>query len=246
MSYYTGNKTGGIPGAFPQKWWEGSILFSTMIQYWSLTGDDSNNAAVSQGMYWQRGEKDDYMPSNYSSFLGNDDQLFWGLAAMTAAELDFPEKSSMPTWVTLAQNVFNDMVVRWDTSTCGGGLRWQIYPYQSGYTMKNAISNGAFFELSARLGRYTNNKTYADWAEKIWDWSTKVSLVSEKTWRVADSTNSENSCANTGDIEWSYNYDAYMTGTAYMYNLVNFLKSSPVSLGQTRELQKRNKDFGSY
>ena len=43
MSYYTGNQTGEIPGNFNSSWWEGGILFDTMIQYWYFTGDASNN-----------------------------------------------------------------------------------------------------------------------------------------------------------------------------------------------------------
>ncbi|KAJ5811873.1 endo mannanase GH76 family [Penicillium riverlandense] len=101
---YTGNQTGQIPGYIRGGWWEGGALFQTMIQYWYFTGDTSNNAAVSQSMYWQRGSGDDFMPANWSSFLTNSDQMAWGLAAMTAAELGYPQESSMPSWVSLAED----------------------------------------------------------------------------------------------------------------------------------------------
>jgi hypothetical protein len=68
MSYYHGNESGQIPGAFPTKWWEGSALFMAMLQYQYFTGDQTYNSEVSLGLQWQAGDGD-YMPSNYSSYL---------------------------------------------------------------------------------------------------------------------------------------------------------------------------------
>ncbi|KAJ5353374.1 Six-hairpin glycosidase [Penicillium brevicompactum] len=221
MGWYAGNETGQIPGAFPTKWWEGSALFLALLQYWQFTGDDQYNAELSQGMQWQSGDDGNYMPTNYSSYLGNDDQMFWGLAAIMAAEMKFPDVEGGFSWLSLAQGVFNTQTARWDTTKCGGGLRWQLFPYQDGYTMKNSISNGGLFQLSARLARYTNDDKYTKWAEKIWDWSTSSVLVNNKTWNVADSTNMDNNCADAGNYQWSYNYGTYLMGAAYMYNFTS-------------------------
>lgn len=150
--------------------------------------------------------------------------MFWGLAAMTAAELKFPDASSVGdgySWLSLAQGVYNYQVKEWDTSTCDGGLRWQIWTYESGYDMKNSISNGGLFQLAARLARYTNSATYAAWAEKIWDWCVSSPLLSNSTWNVADSTETTNDCATQGNDQWSYNYGTFMMGAAYMYNYVS-------------------------
>ena len=67
--------------------------------------------------------------------------MFWGLAAMTAAELAYPEASTGYSWLSLAQGVFNTQIARWDTTACGGGMRWQIWSWEAGYTLKNSISN---------------------------------------------------------------------------------------------------------
>lgn len=95
---------------------------------------------------------------------GNDDQAFWGFACMSAAEKNYPAPSGEYSWIQLTENLWNTQVYRWDTSSCGGGLRWQIFPSNKGYDYKNSISNGAFFQLSARLARFTGNQTYLDWA----------------------------------------------------------------------------------
>ncbi|KAF9882792.1 hypothetical protein FE257_005160 [Aspergillus nanangensis] len=220
MSQYHGNESGQIPGKLPDTWWEGGAMFMTLIQYWFWTGDTSYNEVTTQGMLWQKGEND-YFPSNYSNYLGNDDQVFWGLAAMTAAELNFPEQDGQPSWLSLAQGVFNTQVPRWDTSSCNGGLRWQIWPYQAGYTTKNSVSNGGLFQLSARLGRYTTNHTYTEWAEKIWDWTATTTLLSTKNWNIADTTTTQANCKDQGNLQWTYNYGMYLSGAAYMYNLTN-------------------------
>ena len=146
--------------------------------------------------------------------------MFWGLAAMTAAEFGFPDRSTGFSWLSLAQGVFNTQIKRWDTSSCGGGLRWQIWPYQSGYTMKNSISNGGLFQLSARLARYTGDAIYLQWANKIWDWSVSSPLLSNTTWNVADSAVVGDNCATQGNAQWTYNYGTYLMGAAYMYNYV--------------------------
>ncbi|RDW70693.1 glycoside hydrolase family 76 protein [Aspergillus mulundensis] len=220
MSEYHGNEPGQVPGLIPDSWWEGGVMFMTLIQYWYWTGDTTYNDITREGMLHQQGQND-FFPNNYSHFLGNDDQMFWGLAAMTAAELNFPEEEGQPSWVSLAQGVFNTQIPRWDETACGGGMRWQIWPFEGGYTMKNAISNGGLFQLAARLGRYTDNETYASWAEKLWDWSITTPLLKSDDWTIADSTTMEHDCKDHGDQQWTYNYGAYIGGAAYMYNVTN-------------------------
>ena len=96
------------------------------------------------------------MPENVTKEEGNDDQAFWAFAVMSAAELKFPDPGKdKPSWLALAQAVFNTQVPRWDTQSCAGGLRWQIFFSNPGWDYKNTISNGAFFQLAARLARYT-------------------------------------------------------------------------------------------
>lgn len=142
---------------------------------------------------------------------------------MMAAEINFPNHDDGYSWLSLAQGVYNTQKQAWDTTACGGGLRWQMFPYQAGYAMKNSISNGGLFQLSARLARYTLNDTYSDWAQEVWDWSVSSPLLNNKTWNVADSTDVDNNCKGQGNNQWSYNYGAYLTGAAYMYNYVRFI-----------------------
>lgn len=143
---------------------------------------------------------------------------------MSAAEWKLEDVPDGFSWLSLAQGVFNTQAARWDTTNCGGGLRWQLFPYQAGYAIKNSISNGAFFQIAARLARYTHNETYAEWAEKTWDWSVQSPLVNNKTWNIGDTTEIKNDCATLGNNQWSYNYGTYLMGAVYMQAYVSSLR----------------------
>lgn len=140
---------------------------------------------------------------------------------MSAAEMNYPDPpADQPSWLSLAQAVFNEQAARWETTTCGGGLRWQIYLTNNGYNYKNTISNGGFFQLAARLARYTNNATYADWAEKTWDWM-QGSVLMDKNYNIYDGTQMANNCTIPSKIQWTYNAGTMLMGAANMYNHTN-------------------------
>ncbi|KAH8703196.1 putative glycosyl hydrolase [Talaromyces proteolyticus] len=213
-----------IPGQFYNTWWEGGAFFTFLINYWHWTGDDQYNDLVNKGMLNQKGDANDFDPASASMYMGNDDQEFWALAATTAIEQKFPDVPNNPSWLSLAQGAFNDFVARWETdkASCGGGLRWQVNSIQgSGYNAKNSISNAGFMQLAARLARFTNNQTYADWADTVWDWTMSVPLLDNQTWFLNDSILINQNCGAPNDQQWSYNYGSYIAGLAYMYNFTN-------------------------
>ncbi|PSS27636.1 glycoside hydrolase family 76 protein [Amorphotheca resinae ATCC 22711] len=229
MTYYKGNQSGGIPGVLPGPppnptwgyyWWESGAMWGALIDYWHYTGDTSYNDVIEQGIQFQVGEHDDMMPSNWSQSMGNDDQAFWGMTAMLAAETNFQNPPpNQPSWLSLAQAVFNTQAVRPD-NTCGGGLRWQVYPYLTGYDYKNSIANGCFFNIGARLARYTGNDSYAQHVEVIWDWIRSVGLMDED-YRIYDGAHIETNCTDINKVQFSYNMAVWTLGAANMYNYTN-------------------------
>jgi mannan endo-1,6-alpha-mannosidase len=213
---------GMVPGLLPQPyfWWEAGGMFMTMIDYWSRTGDSSYNDLISQALLFQVGTQQDFMPVNQTKDEGNDDQGFWAMAAMLAAETNFQNPPpDQPQWLALAQAVFNEMASRWDTTTCGGGLRWQIFQLNNGFTYKNSIANGCFFNLGARLARYTGNDTYAQWAEKIWDWEEAIGLI-DSSYNIYDGSSDTDNCTEITRLQWTYNAGIYLHGAANMFNYV--------------------------
>lgn len=220
LKYYTGNNTGDVPGNLPDPyfWWSAGAMFGTMVDYWRLTGDETYNAVTLQALVHQAGDDRDFMPKNQTKSEGNDDQGFWAMAAMSAAESNFPNPpADQPQWLALAQAVFNEYVDRWDTATCGGGLRWQIFTFNNGFNYKNSISNGCFFNLAARLARFTGNQTYSDWAEKVYDWVSDTGLISQD-FRVFDGAGVDSNCQVLDKAQWTYNAGIFLHGSAVMYN----------------------------
>ncbi|KAH6668223.1 putative cell wall glycosyl hydrolase Dfg5 [Halenospora varia] len=221
VKLYNGNQAGQVPGILPAPyyWWESGAMFDTLIQYWHLTGDTQYNGIISQALQFQQGPDSNYMPTNQTKTEGNDDQSSWALAAMSAAEANFPAPEGK-TWVSLADAVFNNQVLRWDDKTCNGGLRWQIFTFNTGYNYKNSISNGYFFQLASRLARYTGNSTYSDWATKSYDWTKSTGLIDAK-YNAFDGTDVLQNCTSISKIQWSYVAGTFITGAAHMYNITS-------------------------
>ncbi|KAL2064631.1 hypothetical protein VTL71DRAFT_3768 [Oculimacula yallundae] len=219
VGFYNGNETGETPGILPEPyfWWNAGAMWDTLIQYWQVTGDNQYNGIVSQALQFQQAENGDFMPLNQTKTLGNDDQSTWALAAMSAAEQNFPVPEGT-SWVSLADAVFNEQALRWDAATCGGGLRWQIFTFNTGYNYKNSISNGNFFQLAARLARYTGNTTYSEWATNVYSWSTSVGFV-DKDYRVFDGSDAIQNCSRVSKLQFSYDAGTFISGAAYMYNI---------------------------
>ncbi|PHH65021.1 hypothetical protein CDD81_3419 [Ophiocordyceps australis] len=228
MNFYEGDQPGHTPGLLfldpdPNPWWwAGGVLFATMAEYWHYTQDSQYNEVVKEAMVHQAGANQDFLTPNWTAHMGNDDQGFWGVAAMTAAEVNFDNPApGDPQWLATAQGVFNTMAThkRWD-ETCGGGLRWQLNLYAQGYNYKNSISNGLFFNLGARLARYTGNETFSEWANRVWDWERSVGLISD-TFAVYDGASINEDCKNINKAEYTYNSGIFLQGAAFLYNHTN-------------------------
>lgn len=222
LNYYAGYKYGGTIGMFvePYYWWHAGAAWNAMVEYWHITGNDTFHDVTYEAMLHQRGERHDLMVFNFSSSEGNDDQGVWGMTMMTAAERNFTAPEDEFGWLYVAQGAFNTMAARWD-DICGGGLHWQIYQWNSGYSYKNAIANGALFNIGARLYRFTGNESYLEWCDRIWDWAVAVDLVTDD-FEVYDGiqTGSGNvpNCTNRTPFIWTYNSGIFMQGAAALYN----------------------------
>ena len=142
------------------------------------------------------------------------------MAAMTAAELNFTNPlPSQPQWLALVQGVFNTQLARFD-DLCGGGLHWQAYSILNGYSYKNSIANGCFFNIASRLAVYTGNASYAAAAESTWDWVVNVGFITQD-YLVYDGADSATNCTPINKLQFSYNAGVFLLGAATMYNYVS-------------------------
>ncbi|KAG9255443.1 family 76 glycosyl hydrolase [Emericellopsis atlantica] len=229
LGFYYGNNTGDVPGNLPSPyyWWLCGAMMGTLIDYWHFTGDDSYNDLVKQAMIHQAGVDQDFLPANQTRAMGNDDQGFWAMTGMLAAEYKFPDPpEDGPQWLSIVQAVFNEFASRWDEEHCGGGLRWQVFDFNVGWNYKNSVSNGCFFNIASRLARYTGNDSYADWAETVWEWENEVGLMTDK-YELKDGVTIRDGqdCREDMDpTQWSYNSGVWLHGAAIMSNYTDDAK----------------------
>ncbi|KAG5934542.1 hypothetical protein E4U53_000677 [Claviceps sorghi] len=225
MSYYHGNTTDPKSKDFgnvnkPYYWWVAGGLWGAMLDYYHYTRDPSYNDVVLQAMLapTNLGSGKDYMPAEHAVEEGNDDLFWWGSAALSAAERNFPQPdASLPSWLDLSINVFNQLAGRWDTKHCNGGLFWQIFASNyNGLKYKNSVSNGGFFQLAARLARATGNETYLNWAEKVWDWDAEVGFIDSQSYRIYDGAGIDSDCKTVNKKSFSYTTGIFLYGAAVM------------------------------
>ncbi|KAK0704255.1 glycoside hydrolase [Apiosordaria backusii] len=217
MSYYSGTpeKFADLPQ--PHYWWQAGALMGSMLDYSHYTGDHSYDRLIARGLLDQVGPDFDYMLPSHFGQEGNDDQAFWGFAVMAAAERNFPQPDpNVPGWLDMGANIFNSLASRWNTTACGGGLLWQIFASNpNGLDYKNTVSNGGFFQIAARLAHATGNKTYSEWAEKVWDWTEGIGMIDEFG-NVYDGAHASKNCKDTNPVTFSYSASIYIYGAAVM------------------------------
>jgi mannan endo-1,6-alpha-mannosidase len=245
MSHYKGNQSGEYPGLLDGRyfWYNSAVLWSTMIDYWRYTGDDTYNVVTVEGLAAQNGNDSPggqpFLPFNWTLNIGNDDQGFWAMAAMQAAELGFPAApQGQPSWIELAQDVFDLQAARWsleEQGTCKGGLVYGINsPSSADKAFKSTLSSAVFLNLGARLSRYTGNQTYAEWAEKTWTWLATTGLIDDES-NVFEATGAQSNCTRINRQQWSHAAGVVLEAAAYMYNHVGISLSltPPVPLTPT-------------
>lgn len=221
--------TDTLPQAFadlptPYYWWECGALMGAMLDYSHYTNDSTYDDTLTAAISYQvQSPGYDLMVVSHYGDEGNDDQAFWTFAVLSAAERNFPQKNddSIPSWLQVAENSWNTMAGRWNTSACGGGLLWQIFASNpNGMNYRNSVSNGGLFQVSARLYRATGNQTYLDWANKIWDWTAGVGFLSSDYY-VFDGADSADNCTEINQLSFSYAQGIYLYGAAVLANTTN-------------------------
>ena len=122
-------------------------MWGGVLDYSRYTGDAQYDTMIGEGILAQASPTTDFMMWNHKFDLGNDDQVFWALTAMTAAENHFPiprsrANETADVWFQLSRGVFQNMVDRWNTTACAGGLKWQFLPENRGKSLFLLLSAG--------------------------------------------------------------------------------------------------------
>lgn len=227
MSFYDGDKPGKIPGILPGPppdgdyyWWSGGLLWNTLIDYGSVTGETKYVDTTVKGLEWQLGQDGDFAPANWTVTTGNDDQGIWANAALAAAMSGLPAPSVKGTvdWLSPARKVVDEMTLRRiDNGTTQGALRWQFMTFNNGYNYINSASNAAYFTLAAGLAHQTKNDTLAKQAASTYEVLTKLGLIDAK-FNIYDGCHTTDDCKTINRLQVSENAGLLLTGAAYMLN----------------------------
>ncbi|ODV70909.1 glycoside hydrolase family 76 protein [Cyberlindnera jadinii NRRL Y-1542] len=198
-------------------WWQAGEAYNSLLNYQHICGDTQFEDDIYNGMMAQVGSDFNFQPEEHVWEIGNDDIGTWALAAMQAAESGFKQPNDSTTWADVARNSFDLLYSRWDSSTCGGGIRWQFDSSKSGWSYKATIANGNLFQLGARLARYTGDSSYITKAKTVYNWIGSANLFSELQYgtEVYDGFNVED-CSDITKVLWTYNYGILLSGCAYM------------------------------
>ncbi|KAI0190120.1 glycosyl hydrolase family 76-domain-containing protein [Astrocystis sublimbata] len=231
MSFYTGEIPGILPGPPPDGdyyWWTGGALWATMLDYRIRTGDDQYDDKIREGISWQTGDKNDFLPANWTASEGNDDQAIWAMTALLAGETGFEKSKSKDAveWPTLAQTVFEQQSERRvENGSCADALRWQIFPTNTGYNYVQTLANVANANIGARLSLLDrDNKTLTKSVEDTFKFLQDVKLIDSK-FNVYDGVQlMECNSAGVNKIQSSYTAGLAIEAAAVLHNVTDVEK----------------------
>jgi predicted alpha-1,6-mannanase (GH76 family) len=233
-------------------WWISANAITAVIDYMAVTDDRSYLAPVVENTFTKapgtrrpvrsHGFWDQpFFPPRrpfYTGFINSyyDDEGWWALAWIDAYDLTGDE-----SYLTAANDIFQDMTGAWD-DVWGGGIYWGKHDGQPdrtgasavphGWTgpYKNAIANALFVTVAAALSaRYrnrnqpgTDHAAYLQWALRGWKWFSSprpegVAMLNEAN-LVNDSPDNRGVNNNTESI-WSYNQGVMLSGLCDLASL---------------------------
>lgn len=83
------------------------------------------------------------------------------------------------------------------------------------------MTTGYLFNLGARLARFTGNATYADWANKAWDFMQSSGRIEKDYWINYGHVNAGTNCSDISHYEFGQTTALFAMGAAALYDSVS-------------------------
>ncbi|KAI1385995.1 glycoside hydrolase family 76 protein [Hypoxylon trugodes] len=192
------------PNNTGSSWWQSGVALWALSEYMLKSGsqdylDQAENTVDIQRAplsWWPEGGGDFRADST-------DDTGWWALAMTSLYEL-----TGNNEYLTIAKEDEAYMFDYWNTTTCGGGLIWNI----PNGTYHNAISNELYLELTAKLHNLIPGDTlYLNHSLMEWEWFNNSGMINSQN-LVNDGLTDNTACVNNGATTWSYNQGVILGG----------------------------------
>lgn len=210
MSTYV-NST-GLWGNPADPWYQSGMALQAVLDYMAATGSRRYLAQALHTVEQQRGPLP-WWPEGGGEFRADstDDTGWWALALTTLHDL-----TGDPEWLRVARLDEAYMFAYWNTTTCGGGLIWDIEKRE----YHNAISNELYLALTARLslegGDAAAAHYYLNQSQVEWDWFAASGMINAEG-LVNDGLTQDAACTNNGSPTWTYNQGVLLGGLVDLY-----------------------------
>ncbi|KAI1139436.1 glycoside hydrolase family 76 protein [Hypoxylon sp. FL0543] len=185
-------------------WWQSGVALWTLCDYMIKSGSRDYLPQALNTVEIQRAPLS-WWPEGGGDFRADstDDTGWWALAMTSLYELTDDEE-----YLNIAKEDEAYMFDYWNTTTCGGGLIWNI----PNRTYHNAISNELYLELTAKLHNLIPDDTYyLNHSLLEWSWFNKSGMINSQN-LVNDGLTDDTACVNNGMTTWTYNQGVILGG----------------------------------
>jgi predicted alpha-1,6-mannanase (GH76 family) len=206
MTFYD-NATGRWDPKSP--WWQSGNALQSVMDYMAKTGSRAYLPQARNTIRIQR-QNLSWWPEGGGDFRADstDDTGWWALAILRMYEL-----TNDADLLEIAKTDEAYMHSYWNTTTCEGGLIWDI-PTLSYH---NAISNELYLELTASLHNLIPGDTlYLNRSLTAWRWFNNSGLINPQH-LINDGLTQDAACKNNGQNTWTYNQGVILGGLSQVY-----------------------------
>ncbi|OTB03227.1 glycoside hydrolase family 76 protein [Hypoxylon sp. CI-4A] len=190
-------------------WWQSGVALWAVTEYMIKSGNHDYLAHAENTVEIQRAPLD-WWPEGGGDFRADstDDTGWWALALTSLYTLTGNEE-----YLTIAKEDEQYMFDYWNTTTCGGGIIWNI----PNRTYHNAISNELYLELTATLHNLIPGDTmYLNRSLREWEWFNSSGIINDD-FLINDGLNNDVGCANNGATTWTYNQGVVLGGLVELH-----------------------------
>ncbi|KAI2465347.1 glycoside hydrolase family 76 protein [Annulohypoxylon bovei var. microspora] len=192
------------PNSKLSSWWQSGVALWALAEYMVKSGDRDWLELAEDTVSIQRAPLS-WWPEGGGDFRADstDDTGWWALAMLSMYELTGNEM-----YLDIAKEDEKYMFGYWNTTTCGGGLIWNI----PAGTYHNAISNELYLELTAKLHNLIPDDTvYLSHSIMEWEWFADSGMINSQN-LINDGLTDDTACVNNGMTTWTYNQGVILGG----------------------------------